>query len=295
MEKKKNIVKIVFYLLGVVLIGVIASIFKIEESFLDYFKAISISPKVILRLCSMIFIVLAIENIIKMILSCVRSTKHRAVTVVTVLNSSIRYLAAIIIICWGLSILGINVATIAASVGIVALIVGFGAESLIEDSITGIFMLFENQYNVGDIIEIAGFRGTVSEIGIRTTSVRDGSDNVKIINNSQMKNVLNRSNNTSKAVCDIGIPYETDIISFEEMIPSILLKINEAHKEIFTEEIKYLGVQELAESAVVLRFVGACREADIYEAQRIMNHDLLVLFGKQNVHCPYPQVNVHKL
>ena len=67
-----------------------------------------------------------------------------------------------------------------ASVGVVALVVGFGAESLIEDMITGLFMLFENQYNVGDIVEVDGFRGTVTSIGIRTTCITDPGDNVKI-------------------------------------------------------------------------------------------------------------------
>ena len=76
-----------------------------------------------------------------------------------------------------------NVSTILASVGLLALIVGFGAESLITDVITGVFMLFENQYNVGDIIEVSGFRGTVSSIGIRTISITDSSGNIKIINN----------------------------------------------------------------------------------------------------------------
>ena len=76
-------------------------------------------------------------------------------------------------------------------------------------------MLLENQYNVGDIVEVNGFRGTVTSIGIRTTCITDTGDNVKIINNSEMKNILNRSDNYSKAVCDISIPYETDLESWK--------------------------------------------------------------------------------
>lgn len=90
-------------------------------------------------------------------------------------------------ICFGLTILGVNITTIIASIGILALIVGFSAESLIADIVTGTFMLLENQYNVGDIVEVNGFRGVVTSIGIRTTCITDSGDNVKIINNSEMK------------------------------------------------------------------------------------------------------------
>ena len=100
----------------------------------------------------------------------------------------LKYIAGIVILCWGLSIIGVNVSTIVASVGIIALIVGFSAESLIADVVTGAFMIFENQYNVGDIVEVDGFRGKVTNIGIRTTSITDTGDNVKVINNSAMRN-----------------------------------------------------------------------------------------------------------
>ena len=87
-----------------------------------------------------------------------------------IIRSLLKYAAAIVILCWGLTIIGVNITVVLASVGVLTLIVGFSAESLIADLVTGLFMLFENQYNVGDIVEIGGFRGTVTDIGIRTTS-----------------------------------------------------------------------------------------------------------------------------
>ena len=131
-------------------------------------------------------------------------------------------MAAIVILCWGLSILGVDLSTIVTAVGILALVVGFGAESLIADVVTGTFMLFENQYNVGDIVEVNGFRGTVQEIGIRTTSIMDAGGNVKIINNSDMKNILNRSDNASLAVSNIDVPYETDLEALEAKLPALM-------------------------------------------------------------------------
>ena len=205
-----------------------------------------------------------------------------------------RAAAAILILGWGLSIMGVNVTTIVASVGIVALIIGFGAESLIEDVITGFFMLFENQYNVGDIVEVGGFRGTVSDIGIRTTSITDPGGNVKIINNSNMKDILNRSDHTSRSVADIQIPYETDLPAFEAKLPAILEDIYSRHQDTMRKAPQYLGVQELGESGVTLRFIAEVEESDIYTVQRILNRDLFVAFRKAGVEVPYPQLDLHQ-
>ena len=143
-----------------------------------------------------------------------------------------KYLAVIVMLCWGLTIIGVNVSTIVASVGIVALIVGFSAESLIEDVVTGAFMIFENQYNVGDIVEVEGFRGTVTNIGIRTTKIADVGGNVKIVNNSSMKNILNRSDKISVSVSDISVPYATDLEKLEAGIPKLMEEIAEKHPDL---------------------------------------------------------------
>lgn len=293
MKKTNKPIKIIVYLLGFILLGVLSNIFHFSTSFGHYLSNISVNPVKIISLLSMIFIVLFVEEVAKFILSLIKSDKHRTNTLITVLASSIRYIAAIVIICWGLSIVGVDVATIASSIGILALIIGFGAESLIEDTITGIFMLFENQYNVGDIIEVSGFRGVVTEIGIRTTSIKDTSDNIKIINNSLMKNVLNKSDNKSISVCDIGVPYNTDIEMLEKKLPVLLEEIRNNNPDIMVENPEYLGVQKLADSAIVLRFIAKVAEKDLYSGERALNHDLLLLFRKNGIECPFPQMDIH--
>lgn len=255
---------------------------------------IRFSEEVFLRLVVMVFLVLAVEKALILILGLFKQKSHRSATVITITQSLLRYAAAIVILCWGLSIIGVNVSTILASVGIVALIVGFGAESLIADVITGFFMLFENQYNVGDIVEVGGFRGTVSDIGIRTTSITDPGGNVKIINNSNMKDILNRSDHASRSLSDIQVPYETDLPAFEEKLPDMLKGIYEAHKDVMRSEPVYLGVQELGASGVTLRFVVEVDESDIYKVQRILNRDLLVSFREAGVEVPFPQLDLHQ-
>jgi len=247
----------------------------------------------LLYLICMISGVLFVETLLVLLLGLFKPENHRARSVLSIVASMLKYVTAIVILCWGLSILGANVSTIVASVGIIALVIGFSAESLIADVVTGTFMIFENQYNVGDIVEVDGFRGTVTNIGIRTTSITDPGENVKIINNSAMQNILNRSDKVSRSISNIGVPYATDLERLEEAIPALMEEIYTKHPEIMKAPPRYLGVQELAESAVVLRFVADVDEKDIYNGMRILNHDLLLGFRKLSVEVPFPQMDLH--
>ena len=247
----------------------------------------------VMRVIAMGAGVIFCASLVILLLGMLKPKANRGRTLVTLLSSLVRYVAALVILCWGLSMFGVDVNTIVASVGVVALIVGFGAESLIADLVTGIFMLFENQYNVGDIVEVNGFRGTVKDIGIRTTSIVDTGKNVKIVNNSDMKNILNRSDNASIAVATIDIPYPTDLEGLEKQIPTLMEEIYRNHSDIMLSAPRYLGVQELGASGITLKFIVEIEEADIFSAPRVLNHDLLLGFRRLGVECPYPQLDIH--
>ena len=292
MKKEKSAVirLIVCAALIVVLVpvGIFSGLFSAEA-----FGSIKLNGMVIWKLILMIVGVVTAETLIVMLLGLPKPKNHRARSVLSIVASLMKYVAAIVMLCWGLAIIGVNVSTIVASVGIVALIVGFSAESLIADVVTGAFMLFENQYNVGDIVEVDGFRGTVTSIGIRTTCITDPGDNVKIVNNSAMKNILNRSDKLSRSVSDIAIPYATDLEKLEAGIPGLMEEIAAKHPDLMKAPPVYLGVQQLADSAVVLRFVVNVDEKDIYSGARVLNHDLLLGFRRLGVECPFPQIDVH--
>ena len=269
-------------------LGIFTKVFSFQD-----LKSITIDVSVILKVIIMAAAVIAAESLAVVILGLPKPKSHRIRSVLSIISSLLKYVAGIVILCWGMAMIGVNVSTIVASVGIVALIVGFSAESLIADVVTGAFMLFENQYNVGDIVEVDGFRGTVTNIGIRTTSITDAGDNVKIVNNSAMRNILNRSDKPSRSVCDIGIPYGTDIEKLEEQIPGLMQSIYEKRSDTMKKPPEYLGIQALADSAVILRFVVEVSENDIYSCARIMNRELLLGFRKLGIECPFPQVDVH--
>ena len=290
-KTKSTLVRLVvmlvaFFALGG--IGLLSGVFAWDD-----LADLNINMTAIWKVLVMAACVITFETLIVFVLSLPRPKNHRACSILSIVSSLMKYIAAIIILCWGLSIIGVNVSTIVASVGIVALIVGFSAESLIADVVTGAFMIFENHYNVGDIIEVDGFRGTVTDIGIRTTCITDNAENIKIVNNSAMKNILNRSDKTSRSISDIGIPYGTDLEKLEESIPALMDEIYEKHKDMMKEKPKYLGVNELADSAVVLRFMVFVDEKDVFSGARVLNHDLFLGFRKLGVEVPFPQVDVH--
>lgn len=277
-------------LIVAIVIGFISGAFKLE-SFAGEWKG---GFNKLVRLVCMTACVLIVEYIVEQILKVCKPKSHRLRSIITIFRSLLRYAAAIVILCWGLTIIGVNITAVVASVGVLALIVGFSAESLIADLVTGVFILFESQYNVGDIVEVNGFRGTVTDIGIRTTSITDASENIKIINNADMRNILNRSDHVSKAIADISIPYETDLEALEAQLPELMHSIYEKRSEVMNADPIYLGVQSLADSAVVLRFCVEVKEGNIYSAMRTLNHDLLLGFRSLGVECPFPQLDVHR-
>lgn len=286
---KRAVISLVLFVV-IVALGVVLQVFDgVKGALSGIFR---INSQTIFELVVVIVFMVLMRNMLLYILRSIRTESRRGNTLLTLFDSIVRYAAVILGACWGLAVIGVDVSTIFASIGIIALIIGFGAESLIADVVTGFFILFENQYNVGDIIEIDGFRGEVSRIGIRTICVRDTGGNEKIINNSSMKNVLNRSDYQSVAVCDIGIPYEVDLDEIPEKMAKILEAVKEANKETFIGELKYLGVEELADSCVVLRVMAEVKEQDIYSGRRILNKEMKTRLEKEGITMPYPQINV---
>lgn len=253
---------------------------------------IDISFDTILKIIIAVAFIQVVGGVLIVVLSLFKNKSGRVGTMSTVLISIVKYSMRIIGFCWVLTIIGVNISTIFASIGILALIIGFGAESLVADIVTGVFVLFENEYNIGDIIEVDGFRGTVTEIGIRTVSVQDSGGNIKIINNSDLKNIINRSNQKSTAVCDIGVAYETDLEEFDKLVIKIIDEITERNPEAFKSGIKYLGVQELGDFSITLRFVAEAEENKVFATRRLLNKELKIAFDRHNVSIPFPQIQV---
>ncbi len=241
-----------------------------------------------------LLLLLICEAVVSYVLGLLSPKRNRSRTLIALTKNIMRYAVVLLAICVILTMFNVDIVTILAGLGIIALIIGFGAESLIADVVSGMFILIDNQFNIGDIIEVNGFRGTVTDISVRTTVLTDVGGNVKIINNSDLKNILNRSDNSSRAVAVFPIPYETDLEALEQKIPALLDEIYAAHPDIMKAVPSYIGVDELADSSVNLKFVVEVAEQDIFSGARLLNHDLFLGMRKLGVEVPFPQLDLHQ-
>lgn len=246
------------------------------------------------KLIAMILLVITLYSLTRFILSRIRPRTSRGRSALSLLNNGASYLFVIIGIIWGLSIIGVNITAIFAGIGILALVISFGAESLIEDIITGVFLVFDRQFNVGDIIEIDGFRGVVEQIGVRSTYIKNNEGNILILNNSSIKKVMNRSVTETVAHCDVSVSYDADLERVEEVLKAALPGIRRKYPEVFLADPEYRGVQELGSSSVVLRVIASVNEGDIYQAPRYMLREIKLAFDKAGVEIPFPQVVIHE-
>ena len=240
-----------------------------------------------------IAVVWLVYQILKLLLFALSKRGGRIQTVTNLIVGLLKYIAVIAAIVWGLSILGVNTSAVLAGVGIVGLILGFGAQSLIEDIITGAFIIFENQYSVGDIIILDDFRGTVRSIGVRTTVIEDVGGNLKVVNNSDIRNFQNRSRNCSVALCVVSVAYHTDLRKLEKILAESLPDLALDHPELYIGAPRYLGVDNLGESGIDLKFAVDTDEENIFNAQRMLARDLKILFDEKGIEIPFPQVVVH--
>ena len=232
-------------------------------------------------------------TLLKLILHAAGKRNTHTQTITMLIIGAVKYLAVIVGFIWGLSILGVNSAAVLAGVGIIGLIVGFGAQSLIEDIITGLFIIFEGKYAIGDIIILDEFRGTVREIGVRTTTIEDAGKNLKVVNNSDIRNFQNRSRNPSLAACEVSVSYDTDLRKLEKLLQESLPDMFLAHQDLYLSVPRYLGVTQLADSGVNIKLVVDTKEENVFAAQRVLTRDVRVLFADKGVEIPFPQVVVH--
>ena len=186
---------------------------------------------------------------------------------------------------------GVDTTKILASLGIIALIIGIGCQSLISDIVAGIFLVADNAFEVGDIVVVDGFRGTVKEIGLKTTKIEDAGGNIKLISNSSINSMVNLTNSLSVAVVEIGIPYEENLARTETLLIEHIKGMKESIPEIVDGPF-YKGMEEMADSAVILKVVAKVKEEDRFQCVRDMKRDLYIFLNENKICIPYPQVTI---
>lgn len=243
---------------------------------------------------SYIINVMTITFLLRLLFCYVAKLISKGKVLFTLLSSFLKYIAFLVILFCILASFGVDTTSILAGIGILSLVVGLGAQPLIEDIIAGLFIAFESVFDVGDVIVVDNFRGVVKEIGIRTTKIEDDGGDVKTINNSDIRTLINMSSQLSIAVSDVAIEYSESIERVEKVIEENLDRMKKEIKCI-KEGPFYKGVQQLGASGVVLRFVAKCKEGDVFQTQREMNRLLKIIFDENNISIPFNQIVVHNI
>lgn len=215
---------------------------------------------------------------------------NRAQTLAGLLKSVLRYVVYFVAAMSIIEIFIPNAAkTILTGAGILGLAVGFGAQNLVRDIITGFFILFEDQYSVGEYVTIAGVTGTVEEIGMRVTRVRESGGQLHIIPNGIISQVANYNRGSMLSMVEIGISYDENIDRVIAVLKSMSAEFAKTWAEDLVEGPDVIGVVRFGESDVVIRLTAKTKPMRQWEIERQLRKGIKEVFDQEGIKIPYPR------
>ena len=214
----------------------------------------------------------------------------RKTTVISLIKNIIKYIIIIIIVILILNVYGVNTTSIIASLGAVSVIIGLAFQDIIKDLLAGIFIILDNQYAVGDWVEINGFKGEVIALGLKTTKIKAYTGEVKIVSNSSFIEVINYNLNNSKIMIKIPFSYDLKIEKIEEALKIVKNKI-EQNKNVYNMEL--LGVEEFNDSAINYIIAIECVPMTHIVIKREALKLIKQTLDEQKIEIPYNQLDIH--
>ncbi|MEI4804122.1 mechanosensitive ion channel family protein [Bacillus sp. NPDC077411] len=221
--------------------------------------------------------------------SPIQISERRTMTVAKLLENILTYVIFFIVIIAILGVFGIDTKGLLAGAGVVGLAVGFGAQNLVKDVITGFFILLEDQFSVGDYVRLGQFEGVIQEIGLRTTKMKKWTGEIHIIPNGSIKEVTNFSVSNSVAFVDVSISYESDIEHAEQVLEKLLDELPTRYEQMVTRP-QLLGVQSLAASEVVLRVTAEVEPMEHFAVARALRKEIKNRLDLHGIEIPYPRM-----
>ena len=190
-----------------------------------------------------------------------------------------------------LSEIGVNIAPIIASAGIIGIALGFGAQSLVKDFLSGIFMIFEDQYGVGDVVDVGEASGTVEAVSLRVTRLRDLNGTVWYVPNGEILRVGNMSQNWSRAVVDVAVAYTEDVARVTRVLKEIAHDLweDEDFHDIIIEEPEVTGVEVLGPESLTLRVLLKTAPMEQWGVARELRQRVKARFDHEGIEIPLPQ------
>lgn len=268
----------------------VAKFFQADTLGLYYYGSIAIKIIFIFLLAKLTIAIFnrIITNVFKLY-PRFKMDEKKSGTLVGILKSFVKYVVYIIM---GISILDtLNIPTqpILATAGLGSIAIGFGAQSLVRDVFNGFFILFEDQYGVGDYVTINGVTGTVEEIGLRITRIRSFNGELHIIPNGEIKAVTNASRGNSLAIIDVGIAYESDQEKAQAVLAEVSSQYYENNRDKAAEKPEVLGIIRLGESDVIIRTIIKTNPLMHWSVERELRKMILDAFKKEKIEIPYPK------
>lgn len=221
--------------------------------------------------------------------------EHQEKRVKTISRHILNIIKYIIIIITFIAILanfGVNVTSILAGLGVTAALIGLAFQDLAKDLIAGISIVLEDQYEIGDMIEVNGFLGEVVALGLRTTRVKNYKGQTLIVANHSISQIINYNLAKNFSSIDISVAYEEDLDRVEKSIEELSDIIKEKYPKI-KKNIKILGVNELDSSSIIYRIGLEVNPEDYFYIQRILRKEIKKKFDKDKIKIPYQQIEVH--
>lgn len=237
---------------------------------------------------------LLVQSLIKRYLRHAESKQKQVTrfkTLSKLLFSLLRYTVFIIAILVILSIWGVDVIPAIAGLGIVGLVIGLGAQRMIQDMIAGFFIVFENHYDIGDVVEVKGFRGTVLELGLKSTTLQHWTGHIQIFSNSQMSPVINFSRFYSQAIITFSVPYETDIKTMSSSLNEALVNFKSNHDDVISNAL-VLGVTQFLASGIEMTLTCQTKPNTQFSVERDLRQFILDQLKALHIETPFDHIVV---
>lgn len=273
------------------------------NSFEEFLKNIKISEDFSLFLKPLLYIFIAV--IFYMIISkiaglffdrnkdkLIARQMNRIITLKAMTMSIIKYILVFAVILATMANFGIDVTSLLAGLGIAGAILGLAFQDFVKDIIAGFSIITENQYEVGDLIEVGEFKGRVTAVGLKTTRIRDYRGKVKIISNRNISELINWSRHDTLAEVKVSASYENDPDKVLDVLEKVKAELDGSMEQM-TGEIKIFPMTSLAESSIEYTIQCPCKSYKHFAVQRAIRHEVYKAFKANRIKIPYPQLEIH--
>ena len=211
-------------------------------------------------------------------------------TIINLVRSIIKYIILIFTMLGILKLYGVDTTSIIASIGVFAAVIGFAFQDILKDLLAGVSIIFDNKYAVGDVIEINGFKGTVVELGLRTTKIKAFSGEIKCISNSAFNEVINYNLASADLFLKLNVAYDTNIEKLEKVLEGLKNKVLEIED---VTDYQLLGIDEFSDSSIVYMVDISCKAMTTLSVKRKTLKLVKEAFDKAHISIPYTTIDVN--